>query len=124
VIFSRGNWEIFSGLIPRMTHVFVRNSPNMPASLTAQCGSRDSFLVPQMKQMIGTEEAARARKITTGRIRLLAETGRIPGATKVSGVWLIPASGTAPIWDVEVTPRTRGPKLRQAGPHQPKRAGM
>lgn len=43
---------------------------------------------------ISIRDAADAHGVTPRRIQTLAAAGRIPGATKVSGVWLIPAGFT------------------------------
>ncbi|CAK0767234.1 hypothetical protein CCP4SC76_4720005 [Gammaproteobacteria bacterium] len=36
------------------------------------------------------KEAAQALGVTVGRIHQLCQTGRVRGATQISGVWLIP----------------------------------
>src|SRR5947208_16124188 len=63
-----------------------------------------------MGKMIGTIEAAQRLGVTRARVHALCKQRRIPGTRLVAGrAWLLPE-------DFEVTPGTRGPKLRRSSP--------
>jgi hypothetical protein len=57
------------------------------------------------KKLIGTADAARKQGVTQRRLRMLCDEGRIAGAQKVAGVWLIPTS-------FRIKAGSRGPRLR------------
>ncbi|MEQ9359891.1 helix-turn-helix domain-containing protein [Coleofasciculus sp. F4-SAH-05] len=58
--------------------------------------------------LVGTKEAAQILGVSGQRVRWLLERGRIKGAGKVSGVWIIPLFDGKPI----VSSGKRGPRAR------------
>lgn len=67
------------------------------------CYHRNSFIM-----FVGTAEAGTILGISTQRVRLLLKQGRIQGAQKIAGVWVIPLDNGKP----RVTKGKRGPQPR------------
>ncbi|MGK7919849.1 MAG: DNA-binding protein [Trichodesmium sp.] len=59
------------------------------------------------KNTIGTTEAAFLLNISTARLRVLLQQGRVLGAYKVKRLWMIPVNGQGM---PEITPGRRGPE--------------
>ena len=49
-----------------------------------------------MRELISVQAAAKKWNITTRRVQILCNNGRIEGAVKESGIWLIPAAASKP----------------------------
>lgn len=49
-----------------------------------------------MRELISVQAAAKKWNITTRRVQILCNNGRIEGAVKESGIWLIPATASKP----------------------------